>query len=39
MGDWLPNYDAWLTTEPEPKGDSYDEATGREDAILDRAGL
>ena len=39
MGDWLPNYDAWLINEPEPSGDCYDEAVAREDAILDRAGL
>ena len=38
MGDWLPNYDAWLTEEPEYR-DPYDDAQAREDAILDRAGL
>ncbi len=39
MSDWLPNYDAWLTGEPEPSGDAHDEAIAREDAMLDRAGL
>ena len=38
MSDWLPNYDAWLTEEPEHR-DPFDEAQAREDAILDRAGL
>ena len=38
MGDWLPNYDAWLTEEPEYR-DPSEEAQSREDAILDRAGL
>jgi hypothetical protein len=33
------SYDAWLTEEPEDKGDPYDEACAREDALLDRAGL
>ena len=39
MSDWLPNYDAWLTSEPEPSADAYDEANARVDAMLDRAGL
>ena len=38
MSDWLPNYDAWLTEEPEHR-DPSEEAQAREDAILDRAGL
>ena len=37
MSEWLPNYDAWLTEEPEHR--DPDEAQAREDAILDRAGL
>lgn len=39
MSDPLPNYDYWKTTEPDDKGDPYDEAVAREDALLDRAGL
>lgn len=39
MTDWLPNYDAWKTTEPEDERDPYDEACARDDALLDRAGL
>ena len=39
MSYWLPNYDTWLTEEPEDRGDPYDELVAREDAILDRAGL
>ena len=38
MSDWLPNYDAWLTEEPEYR-DAYEDELAREDAILERAGL
>jgi hypothetical protein len=36
---WYLGVDVYPTEEPEDKGDPYDEACAREDAMLDRAGL